>query len=167
MIIRKANKNDLANIMKVYLSCVNGMIKHGITQWDKKYPNTKIIEQDIIAKTYYVVIENDIIIAGINIDRKQDPAYLNIKWKDPSNKFLVIHRLAVQYKSWKKNIGKSLMKFAEELILKKHLKSIRLDTYNDNNKAIKFYKQLGYKQLGYIYLKPNKNEYYCFEKIIV
>ena len=167
MIIRKANKNDLTSIMKVYLSCINGMIKHGITQWDNKYPNTKIIEQDIIAKTYYVFIEEDVIIAGINIDKKQDPAYLKIKWEDNTNQFLVIHRLAVKYNSWGKNTGKSLMKFAEELVVKKQLKSIRLDTYYDNKKAIKFYKKLGYKQLGFIYLKPNKNEYYCYEKIIV
>ena len=58
----------------------------------------------------------------------------------------------------------ALQKIQNELTIK--LNSIRLDTYNTNIKAIKFYKNLGYKILGEIYLKPNKNEYYCFEKLI-
>ena len=58
------------------------------------------------------------------------------------------------------------MLFTEKLVKKKGLKSIRLDTYSGNPKAINFYKRLGYSELGSINLKPNKNEYYCFEKII-
>ena len=34
------------------------------------------------------------------------------------------------------------------------------------NQKIMYLENLNYKQLGYINLKPNKNEYYCFEKII-
>ena len=48
----------------------------------------------------------------------------------------------------------------------KKKRSIRLDTYSGNPKAMEFYKRLGYSELGTINLKPNKNEYYCFEKII-
>ena len=40
MIIRKANKVDLENIMKMYKSCVKGMITNGIDQWDDTYPNS-------------------------------------------------------------------------------------------------------------------------------
>ena len=31
---------------------------------------------------------------------------------------------------------------------------------------MKFYIKLGYVKKGFIFLKPGKNEYYCFEKII-
>ena len=58
------------------------------------------------------------------------------------------------------------MNFVEDLVVEKKLKSIRLDTYSGNPKAMEFYKRLGYTRLGHIYLKSNKNEYYCFEKII-
>ena len=89
-----------------------------------------------------------------------------MQWEDKQNLFLVVHRLAVEERYWSKGAGKKLMLFAEELVTKRKLNSIRLDTYNTNIKAIKFYKNLGYKILGEIYLKPNKNEYYCFEKLI-
>jgi ribosomal protein S18 acetylase RimI-like enzyme len=166
MIIRKAEISDLENIMLMYKSCVSGMIENGIDQWDESYPNTEVIMEDLIAQTYFVAIENNIIIAGINIDQNQDDTYLAIDWKDKKNQFLVVHRLAVKVEFWNDGIGKSLMLFTENLVTEKGLNSIRLDTYSGNPKAMEFYRRLGYRELGAINLKPNKNEYYCFEKII-
>jgi len=166
MKIRKAQKTDLENIMKMYRSCVKGMIKNGINQWDSKYPNSDIISCDLKAETYYIAEIEKEIIGGINIDHNQDNTYLDINWKDKSDLFLVVHRLAVKEEFWNKNIGKVLMQFTEKLVIKKKLKSIRLDTYSGNPKAMNFYRRLGYSELGKINLKPNKNEYYCFEKII-
>ena len=166
MIIRKANKSDLNNIMLMYKSCVAGMLKNSIDQWDATYPNSEVIMQDIKAKTYFVAIENEIIIAGINIDQNQDKTYLEIDWEDTSGSFLVVHRLGVKEDFWNKKIGKDLMLFTEKLVIERGLKSIRLDTYSGNPKAMEFYRRLGYTELGTINLKPNKNEYYCFEKMI-
>ena len=167
MKIRKAQKKDLKNIMKMYKSCVKGMIKNGITQWDSKYPNLDIISLDVNAETFYIAEIEQEIIGGINIDQNQDRKYLDINWKDKSDLFLVVHRLAVKEEFWNKNIGKELMLFTEKLVIKKSLNSIRLDTYSGNSKAIYFYRKLGYNELGKINLKPNKNEYHCFEKIII
>ena len=106
MKIRKAQKKDLENIMKMYKSCVKGMIKNGITQWDSKYPNLDIISLDVNAETFYIAEIEQEIIGGINIDQNQDIAYLDIKWKEKSDLFLVVHRLAVKEEFWNKNIGK-------------------------------------------------------------
>ncbi|MDC0249511.1 GNAT family N-acetyltransferase [Flavobacteriales bacterium] len=166
MIIRKANKADLDNIMLMYKSCVAGMIENGIDQWDETYPNDTVIIEDLIAKTYFVAETKNLIIGGVNIDQNQDNTYLDINWSDTLNQFLVIHRLGVRKEYWNKKIGKDLMLFAEQLIIKKGLRSIRLDTYSGNPKAMEFYRQLGYSELGTIDLKPNKDKYHCFEKII-
>ncbi len=166
MKIRKAQINDLENIMKMYKSCVDGMLKNGIDQWDTTYPNTTIITQDLNAKSYYVLEQDNEIIGGINIDQEQDPTYLTINWKDKSNQFLVVHRLGVKQEYWSKGIGKALMLFTEELVKQKKLNAIRLDTYSGNPKAMQFYISLGYKKLGAINLKPKKDKYYCFEKSI-
>ena len=166
MIIRKAQTSDLGNIMFMYKSCVAGMLKNSIDQWDATYPNSEVIIQDIKAKTYFVAEENSIIIGGINIDQNQDKTYLAMDWQDKTNQFLVVHRLGVKEEFWKQGIGKKLMIFAENLVIEKELKSMRLDTYSGNPKAMKFYRRLGYRELGTINLKPDKNEYYCFEKII-
>jgi ribosomal protein S18 acetylase RimI-like enzyme len=167
MIIKKAKISDIKNIMLMYKACVSGMLKSGIDQWDESYPNKKIIMEDLIAQTYFVAIESGSIIGGVNIDRNQDKTYLDIDWKDKKNQFLVVHRLAVKAEFWNDGIGKSLMLFAENLVSKKGLKSIRLDTYSGNPKAIEFYKRLEYKEMGEIDLKPGKDKYHCFEKIII
>ena len=166
MIIRKANKIDLENIMKMYKSCVKGMITNGIDQWDDTYPNTEIISEDLNVGTYYVAEIDGTLIGGINIDQNQDDTYLEIDWEDKSDSFLVVHRLGVKEEFWNKNIGKDLMLFTEKLVIEKGLKSIRLDTYSGNPKAMEFYRRLGYRELGTIDLKPNKDKYHCFEKII-
>ena len=152
--------------MNMYASCVDGMQKANIDQWDSTYPNRKIISEDIRNKSFYIFSINDKIIGGINIDKIQDKTYLDIEWKDKGNKFLVVHRLAVRQEFWKKGIGNKLMIFAESLAKEKKLNSIRLDTYSSNPIAINFYLNLGYIKKGEIFLKPNKNEYYCFEKLI-
>ena len=166
MIIRKANKTDLDNIMKMYKSCVTGMLKNGIDQWDDSYPNTEIISEDLNVGTYYVVEMDGTIIGGVNIDKNQDDTYLALDWEDKSDSFLVVHRLGVKEEFWNKKIGKYLMLFTEKLVIEKGLKSIRLDTYSGNTKAMEFYRRLGYSELGTIDLKPEKDKYYCFEKII-
>ena len=166
MIIRKAKINELDEIMNMYASCVDGMQKAKIDQWDSTYPNRKIISEDIRNKSFYIFLINDKIIGGINIDKIQDKTYLDVEWKDKGNKFLVVHRLAVRQEFWKKGIGNKLMIFAESLVKEKKLNSIRLDTYSSNPIAINFYLNLGYIKKGEIFLKPNKNEYYCFEKLI-
>ena len=150
----------------MYKSCVAGMIANGIDQWDESYPNAEVIMEDLIAQTYFVAIKNEIIIAGINIDQNQDDTYLAIDWKDKKNQFLVVHRLAVKVEFWNDGIGKSLMLFTENLVTEKGLNSIRLDTYSGNPKAMEFYRRLGYTELDTIDLKPNKDKYHCFEKII-
>jgi ribosomal protein S18 acetylase RimI-like enzyme len=166
MIIRKANKEDLENIMKMYKSCVTGMLENGIDQWDDTYPNTEIISEDLNVGTYYVSEMDGAIIGGVNIDKNQDDTYLALDWEDKSDSFLVVHRLGVKEEFWNKKIGKDLMLFTEKLVIEKGLKSIRLDTYSGNPKAMEFYRRLGYIELGTIDLKPEKDKYYCFEKII-
>ena len=166
MIIRKANKTDLKNIMKMYKSCVTGMLENGIDQWDDTYPNTEIISEDLNVGTYYVAEIDGTIIGGVNIDQNQDNTYLTLDWEDKSDSFLVVHRLGVKEEFWNKKIGKYLMLFTENLVIEKGLKSIRLDTYSGNLKAMEFYRRIGYSELGTIDLKPDKEKYYCFEKII-
>ena len=150
----------------MYKSCVTGMIENGINQWDDTYPNTEIINEDLNVGTYYVAEIDGTIIGGVNIDKNKDDTYLALDWVDKSDSFLVVHRLGVKEEFWNKKIGKYLMLFTEKLVLERELKSIRLDTYSGNPKAMEFYRRLGYTELGTINLKPNKDKYHCFEKII-
>ena len=165
MIISQAKPQDLDAIMEMYASCVQGMLALGIDQWDESYPNRTIIEQDLKEGCYYIGLIDNEIVAGMRVDDIQDPTYLNIEWVDKSNNFMVVHRLGSKTKVWSKGVGKQMMTFAEKLAIEKGCSSFRLDTYSHNPKAMDFYKKLGYKQLGHIHLKAEKDIYYCFEKL--
>ena len=165
MKITLATPENLYAIMEMYTSCVEGMLDLEIDQWDEHYPNRKIIEQDLKDSCYYIGVLDNEIVAGMRIDKIQDPTYLSINWADKSNNFMVVHRLGLKTKVWNRGIGKQMMVFAEKLAKESGCSSFRLDTYSHNPKAIEFYKKLGYKQLGHIHLKPEKDIYYCFEKV--
>lgn len=165
MILKQAETQDLDAIMEMYASCVKGMLALGIDQWDENYPSRKIIEQDLKDACYYIGILDNEIVAGMRVDNIQDPSYLSINWADKSNNFMVVHRLGSKTKVWNKGVGKQMMDFAENLAKEKGCSSFRLDTYSHNPKAMEFYKKQGYTQLGPINLKPNKDIYYCFEKL--
>ena len=66
--------------------------------------------------------------------------------------------------------GEKAKKYKEKMIeiltLKEKGAYIENNIKNDINQIKAFYRRLGYNELGSINLKPNKNEYYCFEKII-
>lgn len=165
MKITLAIPENLDSIMEMYASCVEGMLNLGIDQWDEHYPNRKIIEQDIKEACYYIGTLNNEIIAGMRVDNVQDPTYLDINWKDKTNNFMVVHRLGSKNKVWNMGIGKKMMVFAENIAIKSGCSSFRLDTYSHNPKAMEFYKKSGYQLLGNINLKPDKDIYYCFEKV--
>ena len=104
MKISKAIKSDLDCIMKMYKSCIKGMINLNIDQWDHTYPNKKIISDDIQNTTYFVAKIDDIVVGGMNLDPHQDPTYLKVNWEDKEDKFLSVHRLAVSENNWNKKV---------------------------------------------------------------
>ena len=111
MNIRKAKKPELDAIMDVYSSCVKGMIELGIDQWDESYPNREVIKGDLELGDYYIGLIDNEIVAGIKIDRKQDPTYLTIDWSDKSNNFMVVHRLCSKTTVWSKGVGNEIRPF--------------------------------------------------------
>ena len=148
MKITLATPENLDAIMEMYNSCVQGMLALGIDQWDESYPNRTIIEQDLKEGCYYIGVLDHEIIAGMRVDKIQDPTYLNVNWTDKSNNFMVVHRLGSKTKVWNKGIGKQMMDFAENIAIESGCSSFRLDTYSHNTKAIEFYKKLGIRGIG-------------------
>ena len=87
--IRKANLEDLDELIKLYRDSIKKMISKKISQWDHEYPNKEVLKKDILAQNYYVFLDQDEIIGGVTIDENIDTAYKNIKWKN--NCFYTIH----------------------------------------------------------------------------
>ena len=59
------------------------------------------------------------------------------------------------------------MRFAEKVAKDMGHKSIRCDTYSENDKCIKFLKLLGYEQKDEpVFMVEGMKEFYAYEKIL-
>ena len=78
--IRKANLEDLDELIKLYRGSVKKMISKKISQWDHEYPNKSTKKGYFSSKL--LCFDQDEIIGGVTIDENIDTAYKNIKWKN-------------------------------------------------------------------------------------
>jgi ribosomal protein S18 acetylase RimI-like enzyme len=79
---------------------------------------------------------------------------------------LVIHRLAINPVQQGKGFAKRLISFAEGEILRMDFKSIRLDAFSGNLKALMLYEGMGYQKRGEVNFPGRNLPFICFEKIL-
>jgi GNAT superfamily N-acetyltransferase len=165
MKIVQADFGHIPSVDRIISACMQTMRMNGIYQWDEIYPNRKIISNDIKSRSMYVVEYNNVCIAAVTLDRKQEPAYMNIAWSggEPA---LVVHRLCVALDYQGKGIGGRLMDFAEDYARENAYASIRLDAYIGNPKAVRLYERRGYRKAGQVYFSRRDVPFACYEKIL-
>lgn len=150
--IRKALEKDLLNVEKVYNELLDYQANNiNYTNWKKGvYPCYHTGKKAFDEDTLYV-LENDNIIEGSMIlNHIQAEEYKNIPWKleAEDNEVLVIHTLCIKPSSSRKKLGEQMVSFAEKKAKELGCKVIRLDTYEGNLPACKFYPKLGYTYSG-------------------
>lgn len=165
--IKKAIISDLNDLLAITKCCAKHMIDKKIYQWNELYPSKEVLQNDIALQQLWKLEVDDKIIGLIVLTDIEDAEYKDIKWLTKNHQNLYIHRLAVHPEFQGKGYAQKLMSFAENYAKQHNFISIRLDTFSQNKRNQKFYKQQNYKQLGSIYF-PKQSEYpfYCFEKIV-
>ena len=165
--IRCAKIVEIPDILELVKACAKHMEKKGIFQWNEIYPSRAAFEKDISRKELFVLKSENNIIGCITITPLMDEEYIPVKWLTPNKNIIYIHRLAVQPEYHGKGHAQQLMHFAENYARDKRYISIRLDTFGQNKRNQRFYKQRGYKKLEKIYF-PNQSDYpfYCYELVL-
>ncbi len=166
MDIIKAQKQDLSDIVDIISKCIKHMESQAIYQWNKFYPNSDIIENDIKSEDCYVLKDSGKCVAYVAINEEQSPEYSQINWFTDGRKVLVIHRLSVDPEFQRKGIAREILKFIEDFATKNNYSCIRLDAYSGNEKALKLYENFGYKRAGQIYFPLRDLPFYCYEKLV-
>ena len=165
--IKKASEPDLSQLLSIIKSCGQNLIEQGIFQWNEKYPSKEVLLEDIALQQIWKLKESNTIVGLIVLTEIEDQEYQNVKWLTKNQKHLYIHRLAVHPKFQGKGYAQKLMDFAEKYAMENNYNSIRLDTFSQNKRNQKFYKQRNYIKLESIYF-PSQSEFpfYCYEKIL-
>lgn len=167
MLIKKASKQDLDQLLTVVKSCGKNLIDQGIFQWNEEYPKREDLLEDIELQELWKLEDKDSIIGLIVLTENEDTEYHNVKWLTKNHKNLYIHRLAVHPKFQGKGYAQKLMAFAEKYARENGYSSIRLDTFSENKRNLKFYEQRNYVKLESIYFpKQSAFPFYCYEKIM-
>ena len=166
MLIRKAQHEDIQNMMIIIKQAQAYFKDQGIDQWQDGYPNEIQLANDIEKGNSYVIL-NQGIIGTMYFAHEEDPNYPGIKgqWITQDNNYAVIHRIAVSDDYKGQGIAKLLLDFAVDYCIKHHIPSIRIDTHSDNLSMQRYLLKNGFVLCGDITLQSGAPRI-AFEKII-
>ena len=101
--IRKASKEDIKELQKVYDEARERMYESGNTvQWEPEYPQEYIILKDIERGFLHVMEEDGEIVAAFSILTGKEPNYDTIfegSWPEGDYEYVTIHRVAGKKKA--------------------------------------------------------------------
>jgi len=164
MRIRLATIEDLGMVMELVRRVVPLMRASGNLQWDDKYPNARVFEQDM-KKSQLWLAEIDGQIAGIAaITTDQQPEYADVGL-DVSESAIVVHRLAVDPAFRGRGVAAALMQQAEAVAKELGISVLRVDTNSQNEATQRLFPKLGYAYAGEIGLQFRPGlKFLCYEK---
>ena len=166
--ISNGRTEELNDILALTRACGKHMRENGIDQWDENYPDLNSLRRDIESKTLFAYRENDEVIGIVVLNETQDPEYADISWStSEEQRNIVVHRLAVSPLHQGKGIARKIMDFAEKWAEENDFDAIRLDTFSQNPRNQRFYKNRGYTELGSVFLSYKKDyPYFCYELLL-
>ena len=146
--IRRANKEDIKFIMRIYEAAKKKMRADGnLHQWSDKYPDEETLINDIARNELYIAYDDEGIYGVFMLSYSGEETYEEIQgaWLN-DEPYAVIHRIASFGK------GKNLLEEAIDFAFEK-TNNIRIDTHEDNNIMRTLLKKLGFFYTGIIHLK--------------
>ncbi len=166
--ISLGKQEELEAILALTRACGKHMRDNGIDQWDENYPDLDRLSTDIQTATLFAYRESGVVLGIIVLNEIQDPEYSEISWSTKeTDRNIVVHRLAVSPEHQGKGIARKLMDFAENWARNQNYAAIRLDTFSQNPRNLRFYTNRGYTDLGPVYLSYKKTHpYFCYELLL-
>ena len=170
MRLQLSTSSNIHNILQIINDAKVYLKSKDIDQWQNGYPNQTQIKQDIANNESYVLIndENQVIATSM-FSIRPEPTYKLIdgEWKiKESEKYGVIHRLAIDKNYRKKGIASFVLKEFHQKLMKQQIRSLKIDTHEDNHEMQYLVRKLGYVYCGIIFTEYNAKRF-AFEKVII
>lgn len=164
--IRKAELEDLDQILVIIKKVVVIMQRVGNDQWSENYPTYNDFHSDIIAGELFVDVNDDGVLTSVICLNSVEPEeYGSINWSS-DRKPLVIHRMAVVPEFHGNGLARKLFQFAEKRAAELKLNYIKSDTCSINGGMNALFHKLEYKFSGTMNFLGCKNDFYCYEKLL-
>lgn len=163
--IRKSEKEDIPEVMKIIRQAVESLKSRGVDQWQDGYPNEETIRMDIEKNISYAacIAEHgqERIVGTAAISFEPESTYVNIYdggWQAEAP-YVVIHRIATAEDKKGLGIAGCLMDHARRLCRMRGVEWMRIDTHRDNLVMRNFLKKQGFVQRGSITLKDGGHRF--------
>ena len=166
MKVQKATSDDILEVMYLLQHCIEDFNKNSVYQWNVAYPDYFRLLAEVENGSLYIIKHKGVCIGTITLTEEQDSVFETVNWKNSTEKFIVVKRIAV-FPTWQKmGVGKKLIQFAEEFAKDYNYKSIRLDVASSSETLFKLYESIGYTYAGEIHYPKQKEPFKCLEKIV-
>lgn len=131
---RLATRADLPKIMTIVAGAQQFLSRQGIPQWQDGYPSQEIFEADIKQQGLYVGVKDGQVVMMMTLLNGPDPNYDKIAgaWQQPTDNYLVLHRIAVDRAAAGQKIAEAAFEFAIKLAQQAHKIAMRIDTHEKN-----------------------------------
>lgn len=170
MKIQLTTLKEVPRILEIIEDARTYLASQNIDQWQNGYPDAAQIENDILNGESFVVIndENQVIATSM-FSTNKEPTYKIIEGNWIINEDMiygVIHRMAIKKEFRKFGLATMLFDEFHLQLLEKNIKSLKIDTHEDNIGMQSLIKKLGYTYCGIIYTNYGDKRL-AFEKVIL
>lgn len=165
MNIRLANMRDLPAVIDILHRVVPVMQSEGNYQWDSVYPSPADLTQDIQNYNLFVAVDNRVIVGAVAVDANFPPEYDTVAWKTSPNSY-TFHRLMVDPDHRGKGVAEALFHYVEYRGQLMGLRSIRVDTNENNFAILSLFKKHHYSFVGTVKFRNVLSDFCCYEKTL-
>ena len=170
MRIQLSKPTDVSRILEI-IDDAKALLKSlGIDQWQNGYPNQEQIENDIANQESYVILNDEgTIVATTMFTTRKEPTYKKVidgEWIiDENQPYGVIHRLAMSKDFRGQGVSKFVFEYFHNYLKEKNIKSLKIDTHEENKTMQALVEKMGYQYCGIIYTNYGAKRL-AFEKVI-
>ena len=161
---RPGRMADLAEICALVQAAIAEMERHGIHQWDARYPDETVLRGDLAAQTMTVGLCGGRIAVIYAVSEECDPAYRTGRWLRPETPWRVLHRLCVHPDFQRRGIARQAVLHAEQALVRCGIGALRMDVFAENPYALRLYGALGYRKAAEVRFRMGR--FYLMEKYL-
>ncbi len=164
--LRLATYSDMEDILciknKAYLYHKDEL---KIDQWSEEYPNEEVFLKDIENEELFVYEKDNKILGFACLNYGPWDTYDSLSWNS-DDKFLTIHRVAVDTDFKGKGIASIILTSLEDIAKSLGCYYLKIDTYSLNEPMNYLIEKLGYKYVGSMKPYEEKEAWNCYDKIL-
>lgn len=159
--VRQATLGDLSEISAIFEDAKKVLSNDGSSQWQNGSPSIENFKKDIGDGCCYVLIVDEEVAGMASLIEGPDKNYQRIdseEWKNKSDDYIAIHRVAISSKYQGMHLNDTLFACLLTVIETKGFKHVRIDTHPKNQRLQHIADKFGFEYRGIVYIEDETVE---------